>query len=484
MRHAPECIIMTLILMVTCSTYYLHWTHGPKIHDREKYRFRKPHVHAGCSIEADCSIYSTCVSGKCVVFWPAPRSNITCQCLSDIINYENHFYLKHVSSVQYHKGPTSKTCVITYRWSSHQQSGTGSTVKEYEERDSGALLRREFISRNSASLVALCKAGIILKTLDEPETKILGTPRVETHAKEAPHVKILYHGTCFGGTFNRMYKVSTLEDTKMHRAQGNVCTTPCSVTHSEIKDADIVLFHGPATSRISRVKKSGQWFGLHSMESQGYYGQQKPHSSVMEQMNVHLSTKLKPQQASVVSVPAPYFSNFEYGSFMNPVQPKKGLAIWMHNNCNSVSRRSKLVKDLMQYMKIDSYGRCLHNKNDVRSSKNPVELVAQYKFYIMLENVFDDTDWVSSTYFRIIAAGSVPVYKGAPNIDFFSPSNHSIIKWDDFESTEKLAKYLLYLDNNDEEYNKYLSWKKTGPSESFKKLVSIIVYIKHYYTIM
>ena len=155
MWRAPECIIMTLILMVTCSTYYLHWQHGPKTHDHDKYRFRKPHVHAGCNIEADCSIYSTCVSGKCVVFWPALRSNITCQCLSDIINYEDHFYLKTVSSVQYHNGPTSKTCVVTYRWG--PRNGTGSTVKEYEERDSGALLRRESISGNSASLVALCK---------------------------------------------------------------------------------------------------------------------------------------------------------------------------------------------------------------------------------------------------------------------------------------------------------------------------------------
>ena len=35
---------MFLILMVTCSTYYLHWTHGPDIYDHEKYRFRK-HVN-------------------------------------------------------------------------------------------------------------------------------------------------------------------------------------------------------------------------------------------------------------------------------------------------------------------------------------------------------------------------------------------------------------------------------------------------------
>jgi len=42
--RAPEYIVMFLILMVTCSTYYLHWTHGPESHDHEKYRFRK-HVN-------------------------------------------------------------------------------------------------------------------------------------------------------------------------------------------------------------------------------------------------------------------------------------------------------------------------------------------------------------------------------------------------------------------------------------------------------
>jgi len=41
MRHAPEYFIVFFILMVTCSTYYLHWIHGPVPHDHEKYRFRK-----------------------------------------------------------------------------------------------------------------------------------------------------------------------------------------------------------------------------------------------------------------------------------------------------------------------------------------------------------------------------------------------------------------------------------------------------------
>ena len=42
--RAPEYIVIFLILMVTCSTYYLHWTHGPESHDHEKYQFRK-HVN-------------------------------------------------------------------------------------------------------------------------------------------------------------------------------------------------------------------------------------------------------------------------------------------------------------------------------------------------------------------------------------------------------------------------------------------------------
>jgi len=90
-----------------------------------------------------------------MAFWPTNKSEVFCPCLNDIINYEDHFYLKTVSSVQYHKGPTSNTCVVTYRWGSY--NSTGSSVEEYEERDSGALLRREFISRNSASLIGLCK---------------------------------------------------------------------------------------------------------------------------------------------------------------------------------------------------------------------------------------------------------------------------------------------------------------------------------------
>jgi hypothetical protein len=44
----------------------------------------------------------------------------------------------------------------------------------------------------------------------------------------------------------------------------------------------------------------------------------------------------------------------------------------------------------------------------------------------------------------------------------FAPSNHSIIHVNDFADVRQLADYLLFLDGNDTEYERYLSWKRDG----------------------
>ena len=38
----------------------------------------------------------------------------------------------------------------------------------------------------------------------------------------------------------------------------------------------------------------------------------------------------------------------------------------------------------------------------------------------------------------------------------------SYIHVDQFQSPKQLAQYLLHLDNNDEQYNKYFAWKGSG----------------------
>jgi hypothetical protein len=99
-------------------------------------------------------------------------------------------------------------------------------------------------------------------------------------------------------------------------------------------------------------------------------------------------------------------------------------------------------------MPVDAPGSCLHNYDPPRQAQHsdPVGLVAQYKFYMSFENAFDDWDWVSSTFFRTLDAGTVPVYLGAPNILKYAPGPRSIIRACDFDSAEQLADYLKYLD--------------------------------------
>ena len=58
--------------------------------------------------------------------------------------------------------------------------------------------------------------------------------------------------------------------------------------------------------------------------------------------------------------------------------------------------------------------------------------------------------------------GSVPVYRGSPTVHEWAPSPHSLIKVNDFESPQELAKFLKYLDGNDTAYNEYLSFKLPG----------------------
>eukprot|EP01097_Dermamoeba_algensis_P011329 TRINITY_DN8765_c0_g1_i1.p1 TRINITY_DN8765_c0_g1~~TRINITY_DN8765_c0_g1_i1.p1 ORF type:complete len:124 (-),score=20.76 TRINITY_DN8765_c0_g1_i1:56-427(-) len=62
---------------------------------------------------------------------------------------------------------------------------------------------------------------------------------------------------------------------------------------------------------------------------------------------------------------------------------------------------------------------------------------------------------------------------GAPNVKLYAPTNKSVININDFKSPKELADFLKYLDSNDTAYEEYLSWKKTGYSQSFKKLVDL-----------
>ena len=123
----------------------------------------------------------------------------------------------------------------------------------------------------------------------------------------------------------------------------------------------------------------------------------------------------------------------------------------------------------MKYIKVDSFGACLKNKELPERLKSPLtmhddqlrEYVGKYKFALTFENAVCD-DYITEKLWRPLAAGTIPVYKGAPNIKDWLPDNRSAILVDEFKHPRDLAHYLNYLANDEDAYNKYLAFKSTG----------------------
>ena len=154
-----------------------------------------------------------------------------------------------------------------------------------------------------------------------------------------------------------------------------------------------------------------------------------------------------------------------------PFEEKTGIVMAAFSNCEPV--RTAYLKQLMQFVQVDSYGACHRNKNglvDRYGSENgktfkqlKTELARKYKFLLVFFN--EDCDYfVDDQLTHALNAGSVPVVMGTDKLDEFLPGNlrHAVIKVRDFKNPKLLAEYLKYLSHNEAEYNKYLEWKQTG----------------------
>ena len=150
--------------------------------------------------------------------------------------------------------------------------------------------------------------------------------------------------------------------------------------------------------------------------------------------------------------------------------------MFLQSGCNPPSDRDAYVNELMKFLEIDSYGLCLKNKELPEHLRSPLtmhddslrDFVGKYKFALTFENALCD-DYLTEKLWRPLAAGTVPIYKGASNAVEWLPDNHSAILVDNFQSPKDLANYLTHLANNETEYNKYLSFKSNGVTN--KKLL-------------
>ncbi|XP_038602478.1 alpha-(1,3)-fucosyltransferase 10 [Tachyglossus aculeatus] len=172
--------------------------------------------------------------------------------------------------------------------------------------------------------------------------------------------------------------------------------------------------------------------------------------------------------------------------YMVPLQTKNSLRqrlaplVYVQSDCDPPSDRDSYVRELMNYIEVDSYGECLRNRDLPQQLKNPASMddagfygiLAQYKFILAFENAVCD-DYITEKFWRPLKLGVVPVYYGSPSIADWIPSNKSAILVHSFSHPRELASYIKKLDANDKEYEAYITWKLKGEVTNRRLLTAI-----------
>jgi hypothetical protein len=153
-----------------------------------------------------------------------------------------------------------------------------------------------------------------------------------------------------------------------------------------------------------------------------------------------------------------------------PAKTESAPIVMFQSASHNRSHRIEYARELMSKIQVDSYGRILKNRSlpeadHGRTTK--LATIARYKFCLAQENALE-TDYVTEKFFDPLLVGTVPVYRGAPNITQFAPGKDAFINAADFSSANELALYLKELDRDYEAYQRFLRWRQESLFPSFQ----------------
>jgi Glycosyltransferase family 10 (fucosyltransferase) C-term/Fucosyltransferase, N-terminal len=120
--------------------------------------------------------------------------------------------------------------------------------------------------------------------------------------------------------------------------------------------------------------------------------------------------------------------------------------------------RNDYLAELMQHVEIDSFGRVCHNRDvvDDHGRETKLETIARYPFTIAFENSVAH-DYVTEKFFEPLLAGSVPIYRGAPNVAGFAPGERCYLDASAFAGPRELAAFITGI--TDADYDRYHEWR-------------------------
>lgn len=260
----------------------------------------------------------------------------------------------------------------------------------------------------------------------------------------------------------------------------NLARTDCggacefSVDRSHLPVATAVVFHIPTLRGMTLPRRyPGQQWVAWSMESEANYPELAD-PGFIRRFEITMTYRRD------ATVWCPYFGGpgFDATALLTPARLKTEAAPVVYFQSSPIDRWGRIAyaAALMRRVKVDSYGKVLHNRDlpePDSGRESMLAATARHKFALVLENCLSE-DYVSDKFFDALIMGSVPVYRGAPNVAAFAPAAHCFIDAADFAGPVELAEYLNWLDQHDSAYRAYLTWKESGLSPEFRVLLESV----------
>jgi alpha-1,3-fucosyltransferase 10 len=155
-----------------------------------------------------------------------------------------------------------------------------------------------------------------------------------------------------------------------------------------------------------------------------------------------------------------------------PREKDETAALFM-SGVAETSDREAYAAELMRHLDVHSFGRRLRNRRlaEDRGDVTKLATIARYRFTLAFENAVDP-DYVTEKLYEPLAAGSVPVYLGAPNVAAMAPSPKSFIDVRDFAGPAELAAHLRELERDPAAYDAHLAWKREPFGPAFQALLN------------
>ena len=159
-----------------------------------------------------------------------------------------------------------------------------------------------------------------------------------------------------------------------------------------------------------------------------------------------------------------------------PEKTESAPIVMLQSASANKSTRVEYALAVMSRIRVDSFGRVLNNRKLSQvdtGHETKLATIGRYKFCLCLENALD-IDYVTEKFYDPLLAGTVPVYRGAPNVERFSPGQNAFINANDFSGPESLCAFLLELDRDEQSYRRFFEWREQPFSQSFETVLETV----------